>query len=42
MKDFTGDSGNFAQINPDAPPFNHGLKLHHKWFKDFTTVEFFL
>ena len=27
---FTGDSGNFAQINPDAPPFNHGLKLHHK------------
>ena len=20
---FTGDSGNFAQINPDAPPFNH-------------------
>ena len=37
---FTGDSGNFAQINPDAPPFNHGLKLRHKWFKDFTTVEF--
>ena len=36
---FTGDSGNFAQINPDAPPFNHGLKLRHKWFKDFTTVE---
>ena len=24
---FTGDSGNFAQINPDAPPFNHGLKV---------------
>ena len=37
---FTGDSGNFAQINPDAPRFNHGLKLHHQWFKDFTTVEF--
>ena len=37
---FTGDSGDFTQINPDSPPYNHGLKIHHKWFKDFVTVEF--
>ena len=37
---FTGDSGNFAQINPDAPPFNHGLKVRHKWFSDSVMVEF--
>ena len=37
---FTGDSGDFTQINPDSPPYNHGLKIWHKWFKDFVTVEF--
>ena len=37
---FTGDSGDFTQINPDSPPYNHGLKIRHKWFKDFVTVEF--
>ena len=37
---FTGDSGDFTQINPDTPPYNHGLKVHHKWFKDFAVVEF--
>ena len=24
---FTGDSGDFTQINPDVPPYNHGLKI---------------
>ena len=24
---FMGDSGNFTQINPDVPPYNHGLKI---------------
>ena len=37
---FTGDSGDFTQINPDSPPYNNGLKIRHKWFKDFVTVEF--
>ena len=37
---FTGDSGDFTQINPDSPPYNHGLKVCHKWFKDFAVVEF--
>ena len=37
---FTGDSGNFTQINPDSPPYNHGLKVRHQWFKDFAVVEF--
>ena len=37
---FTGDSGDFTQINPDSPPYNHGLKIRHKWFKDFFIVEF--
>ena len=37
---FTGDSGAFNQINPDTPPYNHGLKIRHKWFKDHPTVEF--
>ena len=37
---FTGDSGDFTQINPDSPPYNYGLKIRHKWFKDFVTVEF--
>ena len=37
---FTGDSGNFKQINPDSPPYNHGLKVRHQWFKDFAVVEF--
>ena len=37
---FTGDSGDFTQINPDSPPYNHGLKVRHKWFKDFAVVEF--
>ena len=23
---FTGESGDFTQSNPDAPPYNHGLK----------------
>ena len=35
---FTGDSGDFTQINPDTPPYNHGLKVRHKWFKDFAVV----
>ena len=39
-EDFTGDLGDFTQINPDSPPYNHGLKIRHKWFKDFVTVEF--
>ena len=39
-KGFTGDSGDFTQINPDSPPYNHGLKVCHKWFKDFAVVEF--
>ena len=29
---FTGESGDFTQSNPDAPPYNHGLKTRHKWF----------
>ena len=37
---FTGESGDFTQSNPDAPPYNHGLKTRHKWFKDSATVEF--
>ena len=37
---FTGDLGNFTQINPDSPPYNHGLKVCHQWFKDFAVVEF--
>ena len=37
---FTGDSGDFTQINPDVPPYNYGLKVHHQWFKDFAVVEF--
>ena len=37
---FTGDSGDFTQINPDSPPYNHGLKVCHQWFKDFAVVEF--
>ena len=24
---FTGDSGDFTQINPNSPPYNHGLKI---------------
>ena len=32
---FTGDSGDFTQINPDVPPYNHGLKVCHKWFQRF-------
>ena len=39
-EDFTGDSGDFTQINPDSPPYNHGLKVRHQWFKDFAVVEF--
>ena len=27
---FTGDSGDFTQVNPDSPPYNRGLKIHHK------------
>ena len=37
---FTGDSGDFTQINPDSPPYNHGLKVCSKWFKDVVVVEF--
>ena len=37
---FTGDSGNFTQINPDSPPYNHGLKVRYQWFKDFAVVKF--
>ena len=37
---FTGDSGDFTQINPNSPPYNHGLKIRHKWFEDFVVVEF--
>ena len=37
---FTGDSGDFTQINPDSPPYNHGLKMRYKWFKEFPSVEF--
>ena len=37
---FTGDSGDFSQTNPDQPPYNHGLRICHKWFKDFGVVEF--
>ena len=37
---FTGESGDFTQSNPDAPPYNPGLKTRHKWFKDSATVEF--
>ena len=37
---FTGDLGDFTQINPDVPPYNHGLKIRHQWFKDFAVVEF--
>ena len=36
---FTGDLGNFTQINPDSPPYNHGLKVRHQWFKNFAVVE---
>ena len=25
----------FLKTNPDQPPYNHGLRIHHKWFKDF-------
>ena len=31
MKDLQEIQG-MPKINPDAPQFNHGLKLHHKWF----------
>ena len=26
--------------NPDSPPYNHGLKVCYKWFKEFPSVEF--
>ena len=37
---FSGDSGDFSQTHPEAPPFNHGLKIHFKWFKEYGVVEF--
>ena len=37
---FSGDSGDFSQTNPEAPPYNHGLKAHFKWFKEHGVVEF--
>ena len=37
---FSGDSGDFSQTNPEAPPYNHGLKTHFKWFKEHGVVEF--
>ena len=37
---FTGDSGDFSQTNPEAPPYNHGLKTRFKWFKEHGVVEF--
>ena len=24
----------------NVPPYNHGLKIRHQWFKDFAVVEF--
>ena len=37
---FSGDSGDFSQTNPEAPPYNHGLKTRFKWFKEHGVVEF--
>ena len=37
---FSGDSGDFSQTNPEAPPYNHGLKTCFKWFKEHGVVEF--
>ena len=28
---FSGDSGDFSQTNPEAPPYNHCLKTCFKW-----------
>ena len=36
---FTGDSGDFTQINPDVPPYNHGLKIP-SMVQRFAVVEF--
>ena len=37
---FSRDSGDFSQTNPEAPPYNHGLKTRFKWFKEHGVVEF--
>ena len=37
---FTGESGDFTQIHPDSPPYNHGLKTRQRWFKENSIVEF--
>ena len=37
---FSGDSGDFSQTNPKAPPYNHVLKTRFKWFKEHGVVEF--
>ena len=37
---FSGESGDFTQINPDRPPYNHGLKTRQRWFKESEKVEF--
>ena len=37
---FSRDSGAFSQTNSEAPPYNHGLKTHFKWFKEHGVVEF--
>ena len=40
LRPLSGDSGDFSQTNPEAPPYNHGLKTHFKWFKEHGVVEF--
>lgn len=37
---FSGESGDFTQTNPEAPPFNHGLRARFSWFKGVKYVEF--
>ena len=39
MKDSVGILEIFL-TNSEAPPYNHGLKTHFKWFKEHGVVEF--
>ena len=40
MKDSAGILEIFLRQIPKAPPYNHGLKTHFKWFKEHGVVEF--
>ena len=38
MIGYTGDAGNFAQIDPNGIPGSHGLKTRYRWWKKIRTI----